>query len=118
MMVNSSIPSEDQEQATFVSYLRLKGLPHFHVPNSTYTKSWSQKRKNNRLGVVPGPPDLFIVVGGKLCAVEMKRKKGGVISPYQKEWIDILNNAGVETVVCRGSKEAIDFIKKKFDTIG
>lgn len=105
------MPTEDEEHTTFVSYLRLKGYPHFHVPNSTYTKSFSQKRKNSRLGVSPGVPDLFVVVGNGLCAVEMKRSKGGVVSSYQKKWIDTLNECGVETAVCHGAKEAIAFIE-------
>lgn len=105
------MPSEDDEQTTFVSYLRLKGYPHFHVPNSTYTKSFSQKRKNSRLGVSPGVPDLFIIDSKGICAVEMKRRKGGVLSSYQKAWVERLNNSGIETVVCHGAKEAIAFIE-------
>jgi hypothetical protein len=106
------IPSEDEEQSVVVNYLRLHSIPHFHVPNSTFTKSWSQKRKNTMLGVVPGVPDLFFCVGGKTYAIEMKRKKMGVVSSHQKEWLGTLNNNGLEAIVARGAGEAIDFIDR------
>lgn len=104
------LPSEDEEQSVVVNYLRLKGIPHFHVPNSTYTKSWSQKRKNTMLGVVPGVPDLFFFVGGRAYAVEMKRRKMGVVSSHQKEWLETLNNNGVKAVIAKGADAAIEFI--------
>ena len=123
-------PTEDQEQEAFVQWLRLKGYPHFRVPNETYTRSWSQKAKNKKLGVSSGVPDLFIAVpfppphliiahkdrddevrNKTLVAIEMKRKKGGVTSENQKKWIKTLNEAGVQTVVCKGCDAAIEFIE-------
>lgn len=61
-LANIDNPTEDQEQEAFVQWLRLKGYPHFRVPNETYTKSWSQKAKNKKLGVSSGVPDLFVAV--------------------------------------------------------
>lgn len=120
-------PTEDQEQEAFVQWLRLKGYPHFRVPNETYTKSWSQKAKNKKLGVSSGVPDLAVIVPdvwhvygdsvptntytGRLVFIEMKRKKGGVTSENQKKWIKTLNEAGVQTVVCKGCDAAIEFIE-------
>lgn len=109
------LPTEDQEQAAFVQYLRLKNLPHFRVPNETFTRSWKQKAKNKSLGVVSGVPDLFVVVGGKLVAVEMKRQKGGVVSASQAEWLKTLQGAGVPARVCKGADEAIKFIEELRD---
>lgn len=105
------IPTEDQEQEVFIQYLRLKGYDYFRVPNETYTKSWSQKAKNKRLGVVKGIPDLFVIKDNKLIAVEMKRRKGGRTTPEQKEWIEKLNNAGVKAAVCNGHEAAINFVE-------
>lgn len=51
-------PTEQQEQIVLIQYLNLKGIPHFRVPNETYTKSWNQKRLNKALGVKAGVPDL------------------------------------------------------------
>lgn len=87
-------------------------MRHFHVPNSTYTKSIKQKMKNRRLGVVPGPPDLFVLVGDRIIAIEMKRRRGGQVTPAQAEWIEALNNVGVAARVCKGSDAAIEFINE------
>lgn len=129
-LANIDNPTEDQEQEAFVQWLRLKGYAHFRVPNETYTKSWSQKAKNKKLGVSSGVPDLFVAVpfppphliiahkdrddevrNKTLVAIEMKRKKGGVTSTNQKKWIKTLNEAGIQAVVCKGCDEAIEFIK-------
>lgn len=107
------IPSEAEEQAVVVQYCILKKLPHFHVPNSTYTTSWKQKAHNKAMGVSAGVPDLFIIAGGRLIAIEMKRLKGSTTSPHQKEWITELNNALVPTIIAKGSKEAIAFIESQ-----
>lgn len=129
-LANIDNPTEDQEQEAFVQWLRLKGYPHFRVPNETYTRSWSQKAKNKKLGVSSGVPDLFIAVpfppphliiahkdrddevrNKTLVAIEMKRKKGGTTSENQKKWIKTLNEAGIQTVVCKGCDAAIAFIE-------
>lgn len=126
-LANIDNPTEDQEQEAFVQWLRLKGYSHFRVPNETYTRSWSQKAKNKKLGVSSGVPDLAVVVSdvwhvygdnvptntytGRLVFIEMKRKKGGVTSANQKKWIKTLNEAGIQTVVCKGCDAAIEFIE-------
>ena len=129
-LANLDNPTEDQEQEAFVQWLRLKGYPHFRVPNETYTRSWSQKAKNKKLGVSSGVPDLFVAVpfppphliiahkdrddevrNKTLVSIEMKRKKGGVTSENQKKWIKTLNEAGIQTVVCKGCDAAIEFIE-------
>lgn len=101
------IPSEEVEQRIFVQWLEVKGLPYWHTPNSTFTKSWQIKNRNTALGVKAGIPDLFIVLPHGLLAIEMKRVKGGVISPAQKYWLEILDKAGVKTYVAKGAEEAI-----------
>ena len=47
----------------------------------------------------------------RLVAIEMKRRKGGVTSANQKKWIKTLNEAGIQTVVCKGCDAAIEFIE-------
>ncbi len=105
------IPTEYQEQVAFIRYLELKGYDYFHVPNSTYTKSWNQKRLNKALGVKPGVPDIFVIVEGDLITVEMKRVKGGRATQAQLDWIKKLNSAGIPSKVCRGAQEAIEFVE-------
>lgn len=107
-----NLPTEDDEQAALVSYLQLRNIKHFRVPSETYTTSMRQKAKNKRLGVVPGVPDLFCIVKGKLIAIEMKRLKESRVSPFQQEWLTALNSAGTPARVCRGWLEAKDFIEE------
>lgn len=111
------VPTEDVEQRIFVRWLQFMSLPHFRVPNETYTKSWAQKNKNKALGVSAGVPDLFVVIPGQyLVGIEMKRTKGSVTSEAQKEWHKTLNTVpNVQVYVCKGSEAAIDVISKLLD---
>ena len=117
------VPLEDEEQSAFVEWLEMLGLRFSSVPNSTFTKSWSQKAKNHRTGLRKGFPDLVVLIppsrsvngeGFFLC-IEMKRRKGGVVSPEQHQWIDAINaldTPGVAAYVCHGAPQAIDLVKK------
>jgi hypothetical protein len=105
------VPTEDQEQTMFVQYLDLRGLKYFRVPNETFTKSWSQRAKNKRLGVKPGVPDIFVIAAGRLIAIEMKRRAGSRTTPEQLEWLKELVVAGVPSAVCKGVDEAIQFVE-------
>lgn len=111
LRVVNTTPTEYEEQVTLVQYLQLRGYLHFHVPNSTYTTSFNQKRRNRALGVVAGPPDLFIIVRGQLIAIELKRRQGSATSPEQKAWIEALNACGVQAAICKGAEPAIAFIE-------
>ena len=105
-------PLESAEQATFVQWLDLMGLKHTSIPNSTYTTSIKQKMHNKRQGLHAGLPDVLVVIPNKgLLFVELKRRKGGVVSEAQRDWILALNTvAGVEARVCAGSDAAIAFV--------
>ena len=41
----------------------------------------------------------------------MNLKRGGSDGQNQKQWIKTLNEAGVQTVVCKGCDAAIEFIE-------
>lgn len=105
------LPSEDDEQATFVQYLELKGLKYSAIPNSTYTTSWSQKAKNTRTGLRAGLPDMLVIVNKQVIFIEMKRVKGGVLSPAQKDWIEALNQTNCPAYVCAGAEQAIKLVE-------
>ena len=110
-MVNLT-PLEDEEQEIVVQFLQLKGIPHFRVPNETYTTSMKQKAKNKALGVVSGVPDLFVLFEGHgLIAIEMKRIKGSVVSDAQQQWFERLNKSGIPAYICHGSAQAISIIE-------
>jgi len=112
------IPLERDEQIAFVEWLEFKKIKFSAISQSTYTKSWKQRVGNKKLGQRKGLPDMIIYLSEKqtknkniVLFVEMKRIKGGVTSPEQKEWIRCLNTVdNIQAQVCKGSKEAINFI--------
>lgn len=105
-------PTEYEEQVAFVQWLELKGLKFSSVPNSTWTSSIKQKVRNKATGLRPGLPDLLVIVGGSLVFIEMKRVKGGVVSPAQRDWIEALNQvSNVQAFVCKGADEAIEIVE-------
>lgn len=121
MIPKKIIPTEFEEQCTLVNWMELKGLKFSSVPNSTWTSSWGQKIKNKQSGLRKGFPDLIVIIPAKLCkldrtvmaCMELKRTKGGVTSPEQKEWIRVLNEvADVESGVFKGADAAIEFLEE------
>lgn len=118
--VNTS-PLEEDEQAEFVIWLEAMGLKFSATAQSTYTESWNQKRKNHKLGLRRGVPDLIVIIPAEKSAddkpyllfVEMKRKRGGVVSPEQRIWIDSINSILADDVaafVAKGADEAIEIV--------
>lgn len=103
---------EDLEQMRVVEWLGSKGYKYTSVPNSTFTKSWKQKARNDLLGLRSGFPDLIVIANGKLCCPEMKKIKGGRATENQLLWIKALTEAGIPAKVCNGADEAIAFIKE------
>ena len=106
------VPYEEIEQRSVVAYLEQMRLKFTAIPNSTYIKGWKQKVKNREQGLRPGLPDLLIIIKNKLVFIEMKRTKGGRVSPEQKEWIAALNliTGDVSAHVAAGYLEAKDII--------
>jgi hypothetical protein len=111
--INLWTPLEAEEQIAVVQYLELKGHKFTAVPNETGSSMEARRRaiRLKRQGVRKGFPDLIIIVNDQLIIAEMKRKHGGTVSKEQREWVEALKKAGIPTEVCRGAKEAIEFIK-------
>lgn len=107
-------PTEYSEQVAFVQWLRLKGIPHFRVPNETYTTSYKQKATNKALGVSAGVCDLFVVLPYScIIGIEMKRRKNSTTSPAQQQWIETLNTVpNVQAYVAKGADEAIAIVER------
>lgn len=102
---------EEQEQRLFVDWMEEmkesgKNVKFTHVPNSTYTKSWNQKRKNTYMGVRAGFPDLIIIVNKHIVFIEMKRSVKSKMSAEQISWFDALEAAGAHISVCHSFEEA------------
>lgn len=117
--------TEEQEQMEFVRWLRINKIPHFHCPNEVGGQTRSLKVraiKMKRMGVSKGVPDLFIFIpvaginghtdAYQAVAIEMKRKKNARTSEEQKEWLKVLELAGIPCAVCKGAEKAIEFIKE------
>ena len=60
--------------------------------------------KLKKMGVVAGIPDLF-VPSWKLY-IELKREKGGAVSPAQKKIMSYLTRHGYTCMVCHGATDA------------
>ncbi|WP_100503996.1 VRR-NUC domain-containing protein [Mycobacteroides abscessus] len=117
MRADALVPLEDEEQMALVDWLDLCGLRFSAIPMSTFTKHMSVKMKNHRLGVRPGVPDVMVLVSperskdgqGHLIWIEMKRRKGGVVSPEQRAWLTafmMLESPNIHAVVAKGWDEA------------
>lgn len=104
------ILTESQEAILFANWLRQKRFLFTKIAQETRTSSRSQKRKNKMEWLNPWFPDYFIIVWEQACFVELKRKKGWTVSEAQKVWIEKLNKSGIPWCVCKGAKEAIEFI--------
>jgi len=55
----------------------------------------------------PGVPDLICCFKGRLIGIEIKSEKG-IVSEYQKEFIDNINRAGGLAFVARSLEDVIE----------
>lgn len=104
-MTTNTIPSEDHEQMMLVQWFRrtYQGVLIFSVPNGGHRHP-AVAAKMKATGVIKGVPDLF-VPAWRLW-VEMKRSKGGSLSPDQKDVIKQLESVGYWVIVGKGAEDA------------
>ena len=100
------IPTEHEEQKNFVQWFRRKypEVRIFAIPNGG-ARSPATACRLKVEGVLRGVPDLFIPEWR--LWIEMKRVKGGVLSPEQKDWIGYLETIGYKCLVGCGCEGAI-----------
>lgn len=105
------ISTEHFEQRELVMWFRQNypGVRIIAIPNGG-ARSMATAARLKAEGVCAGVPDLFIPAWA--LWVEMKRKKGGVVSAEQKEWIAYLESVGYEAIVCKGAEDAKDQIRR------
>lgn len=119
-----NIPLEEDEQIAFVQWCRLNKVIVHHSPLEFASSTSSVKLraiKMKRMGTSKGFPDLLVFVPIKGAtgevdsyqplAIEMKRQKYSTTSKEQKEWLEILEMAGIPSRVCKGAGEAIEFVE-------
>ena len=124
MTTTKDCPLEDDECIAFSNWLKLNNIPHAHVANESRSSSKNamiRGAKLKRMGQSKGVWDyeVYVPIKGmtgavdcyELLKIEMKRRKGGVVSPEQKAWAKIYEKAGIQAKVCRGADEAIEFVE-------
>lgn len=107
----SDAPSEHVEQRDFVRAFRCAypDVLIFAIPNGG-KRGIVLAQKLKLEGVVPGVPDLCIPAWR--AWVEMKRRKGGTLSPEQKGVIGYLESIGYTVIVARGCEDGMAKIMK------
>ena len=96
-------PSETEIHVTVVEHLRLfarPGVAWHHVGNGEL-RDGGTAAKLARMGLKAGVPDLALVIGGRAYFLELKRERGGRLSPEQIAMHAELRAAGavVETAI-------------------
>ena len=114
-LTTDRIPTEHEEQRELVRWFRQfhPDVLIFAIPNGGGRSKASAGRLKAE-GVVPGIPDLFIPAKG--LWIEMKRVKGGALSPEQKAMIQYLEEVGYCAIVCKGAEDAKAKISAFFET--
>lgn len=86
----------------------------YHIPNGG-SRSKSEAGRFRAEGVKAGVPDICLPVargGYHGLYIELKRVKGGRVSPAQQGWIAALRDQGYCACVCKGWDDAAHVIKK------
>ena len=130
MAKSLKVPLEADEQIAFVQWCRLNKIIVHHSPLEIGGSSAAVKVraiKMKKMGASKGFPDLllFIPIKGvtgrvdayQPLAIEMKRQKGSTTSPEQKEWLKVLELAGIPCAVCKGAEKAIEFVQSIQESI-
>lgn len=108
-----AVPSEHEEQSWLVAECRKRGGAYesiFSIPNGGSNMNKPTQARLKREGRTAGIPDLFLpAASGRYHGmfIELKRTKGGKVTPEQVVWINRLREAGYCALVCLGYEAAI-----------
>lgn len=115
--VKEAVPLECIEQETVAQWLDLHNVFYCASVAGAYLHPATFIRMK-KIGYKKGAPDLMIyqkppAYNGQFVgvAIEMKRKKGGVVSDEQREWLEKLRAQGWMAVVCAGADAAIEILE-------
>jgi len=106
--------SEHEEQRELVKWFRqtYRGVKIYAIPNGGHrNKIVAAKLKAE--GVLPGVSDLHVPAWN--LWIEMKREKGGRLSPDQKSWGEYVEALGHTFIVGNGFEDARKKIELFFD---
>lgn len=115
------VPTEYEEQKALMKAARgpwgvALGVDRrlVHVPNSGHGSNLGQASMLKATGMRPGYPDLILdKARGPFhgLRIELKTKKGGVLSADQKYWLQTLEEEGYCARVCHGHEVAMRVIE-------
>jgi len=113
------VPREDYEQIVFVTWLKKQGYGVSASANGG-SRHFLEAIKLKRMGVWAGWPDVFVPLGtpifhGFFC--EMKRIKGGKVSPAQVECLQYLRDKGYYAEVAHGAEHAKELFNFYLSTL-
>lgn len=112
-------PTEYQAQCAVIKWARVASLQDvrlelLHGDSSGVRVPIGCAVKMKSAGSIKGYPDLFLPVKTPVYSgffIELKREKGGVVSPEQNSIMARLRLEGFRVEVCRGADEAIRAIR-------
>ena len=114
-----TILSEYEEQKILIKYLRDNKIKCAASGNGYALDTYNNAHYMAKLkasGLSLGFPDVQVFIGkGKTIFIEMKRKKGSVVSEKQQEWIDWLNANGYVAYISYGAEDAINLVKEQIN---
>lgn len=111
---------EHEEQVVFFNRVRTLALNNKHyelASRSTHAipngggRSKAEAGRLKAEGVTKGVSDIFCRLaapGYHGLYIEMKKRKGGRVSPEQETWIEESNRLGYRACVCQGADEAFE----------
>ena len=116
-------PLEDKEQIAVIKWAKrhekdFPGLHWIHAITNENAEGPGKGAYRKSMGVKSGVSDLCLpyprgVFHG--LYIEMKRRKGGKVSPKQKEWRAYCLEVGYQSVICKGAKEAMEMILEYYE---
>ena len=112
------IPTEYEEQVELFEWIEknkdaYKELEFIFATLNGVRLPMGLAMKSKRMGMKAGVPDIiFPIPRGHYHGlfIEMKRTKGGVVSPDQIKWQTFLVNNNYYHQVCRGARQAVEII--------
>ena len=116
------VPSESVEQQDLFQWAAVSAAVRwpkemrmlYHVPNEGKRSKANGARLKSE-GLRAGVPDINLdVARGEYhgLRIEMKRRRGGRVSPEQAAWLEALREQGYAAIVAYGWEEAADAIEK------
>lgn len=108
----ATVPTEDQDQIRLATWLALQGIK-FTASANGGSRNYIEAAKLKRMGVSAGFPDIFIPLpsgGYHGLFIELKRAKGGKVSPHQMLWLQYLRDKHYYADIAYGFDEAKEIV--------